>query len=858
MEDQGHPASPGGQESARRGEERRIVTTLFCDLVGFTALSECNDPEVIDAFLRRYYAVARRAVESYGGTVEKFIGDAVVAVFGVPSLHEDDAERAVRAALRLVDEIDALPGIGGEPVEVRVGVNTGEALVRLNVDPSSGEGFLTGDAVNVSARLQSAAPPMAVAVGESTHAATGQVFSFDACHPVTLKGKSQPLCAWIASAPLALTGSELRSFSTSFVGRDEELAALQEVLGAATSGRSPRFALICGEPGIGKSRLLAEFARRLEDQPELVTWRQGRCLPFGSNVTFWALSEIVRSSAGILESDGVARSEARLETILPAGEDQDRVRARLRPLLGLEAREASREENFSAWRAFLEGLAAASPTVIVVEDLHWADGALLAFMDYLAQSSAGVPLLVLATARPEVLELSGPGAAYVAATTRLALGPLSGEETAELARARLGAKSLPTDLQALILERSGGNPLFAEELVRLLEDRGLLESRGGKVGLRPGAEVPMPDSIGALIAARLDLLSAERKMLLADAAVVGRTFWAGAVAAVGELEPAAVLEGLMELVAKELVSPVRGSSIEGETEFLFVHALVCDVAYGQLTRADRAAKHAALARWLEERTAGRTEDLAEVLAYHYGTALELASSCHLELEDELMEPTNRYLALAGGRAAPLDTTAAAAHFARAEKVSAEAARPRRWLLSRRTRRKLRRRAPLLAGAAAVIAVAAVAALAIWAFMPPRTSGSAGASAAAKTMSPEEIVDQYGPSVVNITTRTPTVVRSALQWKQLAVSGVVVSKDGLVLTSGRPFVTSGVVRWQPVFVTVEFVDRQGQYHRARGVFSARTPRGISASSRWSGRICAALGSSRYRLATRTRSTMAMWR
>ena len=393
--------------------------------------------------------------------------------------------------------------------------------------------------------------------------------------------------------------------------------------------------------------------------------------------------------------------------------------------------------------------------VLVVEDLHWADGAMLAFMDYLAQSSADVRLLVLSTARPEVLELSGPGAAYVAATTRLALGPLSGEETAELARARLGAKSLPTDLQALILERSGGNPLFAEELVRLLEDRGLLESRGGKVGLRPGAEVPMPDSIGALIAARLDLLSAERKALLADAAVVGRTFWAGAVAAVGELEPAAVLEGLMELVAKELVSPVRGSSIEGETEFLFVHALVCDVAYGQLTRADRAAKHAALARWLEERTAGRTEDLAEVLAYHYGTALELASSCHLELEDELMEPTNRYLALAGGRAAPLDATAAAAHFARAEQVSAEAARPRRWLLSRRTRRTLRRRAPLLAGAAAVIAVAAVAALAIWAFMPSRTSGSAGASAAAKTMTPAEIADKYGPSVVSITTRTPS-------------------------------------------------------------------------------------------------------
>jgi len=456
-------------------------------------------------------------------------------------LHEDDPERGVRAGLRLVDEIDALPGVGGEPLEVRVGVNTGEALVRLDVDPGSGEGFLTGDAVNVAARLQSVAPPMAVAVGASTHAATEKVFAYDACHPVTLKGKSQPLQAWIATAPLACTGSELRTFSSSFVGREEELAALQELLDAATSGRSPRFAMICGEPGIGKSRLLAEFARRLDDQPTFVTWRQGRCLPFGSNVTFWALSEIIRSSAGILESDGVARAEARLETVLPAGEEGERLRARLRPLLGLEADEASRDENFSAWREFLEGLAAEDSTVLVIEDLHWADEAMLAFIDFLGESTAQVPLVVLATARPEVLELVGPGAGYVTAAARLPLGPLSGEETAELARARLGAKSLPTDLQALILERSGGNPLFAEELVRLLEDRGLLEGRGGKVALRPGVELPTPDSIGALIAARLDLLAPERRALLSDAAVVGRTFWASAVAAVGAREPAAVL-----------------------------------------------------------------------------------------------------------------------------------------------------------------------------------------------------------------------------------------------------------------------------------------------------------------------------
>ena len=392
-----------------------------------------------------------------------------------------------------------------------------------------------------------------------------------------------------------------------------------------------------------------------------------------------------------------------------------------------------------------------------------------------------MPLLVLATARPQVLELGRPG---MPASSPPPRGFPSARSPARRPPsspgARLGAKSLPTDLQALILERSGGNPLFAEELVRLLEDRGLLESRGGKVALKTGAEVPLPDSIGALIAARLDLLSAERKTLLADAAVVGRTFWAGAVAAVSGRDPAVVLEGLMELVAKELVSPVRGSSIEGETEFLFVHALVCDVAYEQLTRADRAAKHAALAGWLEERTAGRTEDLAEVLAYHYGTALDMAASCGLfELEDELSEPTTRYLEMAGGRAAPLDAAAAAAHFARAERVADEAAKPkRRWLLSRRTRRTLRRRAPLLVGAAAVIAVAAVAALAIWAFAPAKTP-----SGAAKTMSAAQIAAKYGSSVVRIT--TPPMPPSATGKKKpsrIVGSGFMATKDGWIVTS----------------------------------------------------------------------------
>ena len=811
--EQGPPTPPEGREGAmpRRSEERRVVTTLFCDLVGFTDLSERNDAELVDAFLRRYYAVARKAIEAYGGTVEKYIGDALVAVFGVLVLHEDDPERAVRAGLRLIDAIDALPGVAGQPVEVRVGINTGEVLVRLDVDPTSGEGFLTGDAVNVAARLQSAAPPMAVAVGEATHAATARVFSFEACHPVTLKGKVKPLQAWLAAAPLARTGSELRGFSSEFVGREEELAELAALLDRSIESRKPHLALLIGEPGIGKSRLLAEFARRLDDRPEVVTWRQGRCLPFGSNVTFWALSEIVRSQAGVLESDGVARTEARLEVILPDSPDRDRLRERLRPLLGLESPEASREENFAAWREFLEGLATDGPAVLVVEDLHWADEAMLAFMDDLATNLGEVPLLLLATARPQVLEVEGAGAAFVAAAEQVALGPLSGDETSRLILVRLGAKSLPVSLQAALLDRSGGNPLFVEELVRLLEDRDLLETRGGAVTLKPGTELPMPDSIGALIAARLDLLSPTHKSLLADAAVVGRTFWAGAVAAIGEQEPAPVLDGLMELVAKELVRPERGSSMEGEREFVFVHALVCDVAYDQLTRADRAAKHARLARWLEGRTAGRTEDLAEVLAYHYGTALEHANAAGLfDLEDELAEPTERYLTMAGGRAAPLDSAAAAKHFAKAERVADEAAKPkRRFFLSRRTRRTLRRRAPLLVAAAAVIVVALVVALAIVEFRPGHSASGS------RTMSAAQIESAYGPSVVRITTPVlPASMAGTAKPARIVGSGFMVTRDGLIVTT--PAVVEGHGgTLGSALVTVEYTTPTGVYGKTDG-------------------------------------------
>ncbi|MGD0996833.1 MAG: trypsin-like peptidase domain-containing protein [Thermoleophilia bacterium] len=321
----------------------------------------------------------------------------------------------------------------------------------------------------------------------------------------------------------------------------------------------------------------------------------------------------------------------------------------------------------------------------------------------------------------------------------------------------------------------------------------------------------MPDSIGALIAARLDLLAVERKALLSDAAVVGRSFWARAVAAVGPREPADVLLGLHELVAKELVHPERGSAIEGETEFSFVHALVCDVAYAQLTRADRATKHAALARWLEERTAGRTEDLAEILAFHYGTALEMAGSCGLfELEDELAEPTSRYFALAGGRAAPLDATAAAAHFARAQRVADEASRPkRRWLLSRRTRRTLRRRAPLLVAALAALALAAVGALAIWEFRPAPVKPSGPVK-----LTDFQIASRYGTGVVSITAKVPRVIHHRLTWRRVNESGVVASKDGLIFTSGGPLANVPLA-WHAQVATVAFYGSAGQYRAVQG-------------------------------------------
>ena len=466
-------ASLASTASAR--EERKVVTTLFCDLVGFTAMSDAADPEDVEAVLRAYHAAARKVIESHGGAVEKFIGDAVVGVFGVPAAHEDDAERAVRAGLRTLEALEdsGLTRPDGAPLEARCGVNTGEALIRLDVDPASGRGFLTGDAVNVAARLQSAAPPMGVVVGQPTHALTERAIVYEPMAPVVAKGKEQPIAAWLAAGTLVRRGIEARSAGlTPLVGREVELAYLSAIFDKATTQSAAQVALIVGEPGIGKSRLVRELSALVDARPQMTTWRQGYCPPFGEDITYVALTEIVKRHAGIRDNDPVHAVEAKLEAVLPDGPDRQWFRQRLRALLGLEAPEASRDENFAAWTRFFEEVASAEPTVLVFEDLHWADEALLAFLEYLTVHLSAVPLLLVGTARPELFERA-PGFASGGPVTRINLGPLSPAETAHLVAGLLDQPVERAQVVGRVVERCAGNPFYAEQSARLLADTGL-------------------------------------------------------------------------------------------------------------------------------------------------------------------------------------------------------------------------------------------------------------------------------------------------------------------------------------------------------------------------------------------------
>ena len=647
--------------------ERKVVSALFVDLVGFTATSESADPEDVEGMLTAYYAMARAQIEAHGGVVEKFIGDAVLGVFGVPAAHEDDPERAVRAALRICEDAANLTTLDGTPLQVRVGVNTGEVLVRFGVAPGSGEHFVTGDTINSASRIESVAPQGGVAVGLSTYDATKAAFAYEELPPAVLKGKAEPVRIFRPTSARGRPGVDLtRTPGSAFVGRDVDLALLKGLFDKSVEASSVQLVTVVGEPGIGKTRIVGELLAYAEARAPGLTWRQGRCLPYGDGVTFWALGEIVKAHAGILDSDDSAVAAAKIDDVVPAGPDRDWLRQRLRPLVGVDASSgAEREELFAAWRTFLEEVAEAHPTILLFEDIHWADDAMLAFLEHLADRAAGVPLFVVATARPELFERDASFGAGLANVNRINLAPLSDAETGELVANLLGAV-VPPELRAPILERVDGNPLYAEEFVRLLRDRDLLIETHGAVTLRRGHELPLPESIGALIAARLDTLPADRKAMLADAAVVGKVFWSGAVATMGERDVATVDAAMHELARKELVRPARHSSMAGEAEYAFWHALTRDVAYAQLPRPARAARHVAAAEWLEAKAGERAEDVAEVLAHHWATALDLSRAAgQVERAASLEPKALRYLTLAGEKAIQLDTAAAVTSFERA-------------------------------------------------------------------------------------------------------------------------------------------------------------------------------------------------
>jgi class 3 adenylate cyclase/tetratricopeptide (TPR) repeat protein len=649
------------------GEERKTVTVLFADLVGFTSTAEHLDPEDVRRLLSPYYSKLRHELERHGGTVEKFIGDAVMAVFGAPIAHEDDPERAVRSAIAIRNELTH----EGSPLQVRIAVNTGEALVTLGARPVEGEGMVAGDVVNTAARMQSAAPVNGILVGETTFRATNDVIEYREADPITAKGKAGLVPVWEALAARSRFGLDVEQRPrTPLVGRTRELGFLTDALDRARSERSPQLITLVGVPGIGKSRLVSELFQVVERDPNLITWRQGRSLPYGESLSYWALGEIVKAQAGIVDNDDEDVASDKLHeaiaSALPDTDDAPWVEGHVRPLVGLagadESQSQDKTEAFSAWRRFLEGLAEQRPLVLVFEDLHWADDGLLDFVDHLSDWASLVPLLIVCMARPELLDRRpGWGGGKRNAAT-LSIGSLSQEDTARLLADLLEQALLPAEVQAAVLERAEGNPLYAEEYVRMLRDRGLLthdDDRGWQ--LAATGELPLPETVQGMIAARLDTLASEEKDLVQDAAVVGKVFWPGALAAIGALEETNLDRILHSLERKELVRREHRSVISGERQFAFLHILVRDVGYAQIPRARRVEKHRAAAEWIASLGTERSEDRVEMLAHHYLEALDLAGAAGIETES-FRDVARMALAEAGERALALNSALPALRF----------------------------------------------------------------------------------------------------------------------------------------------------------------------------------------------------
>jgi class 3 adenylate cyclase/tetratricopeptide (TPR) repeat protein len=613
---------------AQPSAERRLVSVLFADLVGFTTLSESRDSEEVRELLTRYFDTARRFVGLYGGTVEKFIGDAVMAVWGTPVAQEDDAERAVRAALDLVRAVSDLgEEVGAPDLRARAGVLTGEAAVTLGAE---GQGMVAGDLVNTASRIQSAATPGSVFVGDATRRPTEAAIVYEDAGEHELKGKAEPVRLSRAVRVVAGTGGGLRStgLEAPFVGRDRELKTVKDLFFAVGEDRKAQLVSIIGIGGIGKSRLAWEFYKYFDGLPQITWYHRGRCLSYGEGVAYWALAEMVRMRARIAEGEDQASAAAKLhatvEEHITDPEERKWVEPRLAHLIGLEERTArDREDLFAAWRLFFERLAEQNPCVMVFEDMHWADAALLDFIEYLMEWSKNHPIYVLVLARPDLLDRRPTWGSAKRNFSTVYLEPLPAEAMEALLSDLV--PGLPVEVRSQILERAEGVPLYAVETVRMLLDRGLLtEEENVYRPTGPIDSLEVPETLQALIAARLDGLTAEERRVIQDASVLGKAFFKEALAAVGgvsdaELEP--VLSGLVRKevlsIQADLRSPERG-------QYGFLQDLVRKVAYDTLAKKERKTKHLAVATYLE-RTWGEDDgEIAEVLASHYGDAYRAA------------------------------------------------------------------------------------------------------------------------------------------------------------------------------------------------------------------------------------------
>ncbi|MCW2965646.1 MAG: hypothetical protein JWO17_2898, partial [Actinomycetia bacterium] len=582
------------------GVERRVVTIIFVDLVGFTARAERLDPEEVQAFLTPYHERVRREIESFGGVVEKFIGDAVMGLFGAPLAHGDDAERAVRAALVVRDAVGEL---ADGDLQIRIAVNTGEAVVSLGARVALGESMVTGDVVNTASRLQAAAPVNGVIVGEETYRETRGAIEYQATEPVLAKGKEHPVEAWIAVRALTEVGERPLSDST-IVGRDSELAILRTFWERATREQQPHLVSIFGPAGVGKSTVAAEFARLATDGGARVV--RGRALPYRESGTYGSLASQLMQLCDVFESDSpeVVADKLRrraAELLVNADADANLVAGHLGVIVGIDAgnEAADRDVLFSSARQFLEGAARHQPTVLVFEDIHWADTNMLDLIETLATRIRSLPLLLLTLSRPELHDTRKGWANGISAYTALTLAPLGEQDARELAVRRLGE----TDRVDEVIRVAEGNPLFIEQLAATIDET---------------ASGTLPTSVRALVAARLDALPRAARALLIDASVVGKVFWEGALRAMSPEngERAYLLE---ELERRDLVRREAASMIEGEAQFAFTHVLIRDVAYDLLPRADRARRHGLVAEFFESSTGASREKIG-ALARHWRNA----------------------------------------------------------------------------------------------------------------------------------------------------------------------------------------------------------------------------------------------